>query len=160
MPDGETKTADAEKEIQHQKTWSDDEVKKIIEERDKAKEKSRKYEDEQKKLAEAKAIEEGKLKELLQQKEAENILLREKSDRFEQSQTKLKEQTLAKITDVDLKKFAEKLPTLEDIVEFADKIDSKKLSSHNGKHTTTTEPKKYKSAAEWQNDLAASGLAK
>lgn len=151
--------ADAGTEKQS-KTYTEDYVKELIAERDKAKEKARKYDEEKKKIEEAKAIEDGRLKELLQQKESENLSLKERAEKYELSQNKLREQALARITDSELKKVAEKLPSVEDVISFAETISKQKLSVHNTKDATVPPMEtKFTNIAEWQKYLESIGRA-
>jgi flagellin-like hook-associated protein FlgL len=107
---------------------------------------AKKLEDE-KKATEAKQLEDGKVKELLSTRETELEKIRkEKADleartkeleaiktAHEESQKKLRDAALERIKDADLKKIAEKLPAVEDVVAFADKVAGK-VNVHTGKN--------------------------
>lgn len=123
--------------------------------------------EEEKKVSESKQIEDGKVKELLAQrdteleksrKEKEELLAQNKT--YEQSQAKIRENALSKIKDLEFKKVAEKLPTVEDVLDFTEKLITKKISTFTDKISPgQSEPIKYKSAREWEQDLRSKGLA-
>lgn len=156
----DTKPSDEGGKTVEPKTYSEEEFKKVIAERDKAKEKVRKIEEDEKKALEAKAIEEGKLKEVLTAKEAELEAMKAKAAAYEASQAKLKEQTLAKITDEKMRSVAAKLPTVEDVMEFADNLNKTTAKTFTDKAPThPSEPTQYKNAREWEKALREKGLA-
>lgn len=96
--------------------------------------------EELKKAADAKAIEDGKSKELLAQKELELTQakkereeLEKKATAYEAQQKKIRDGAIEKIKDPDLKKIAEKLPDVQDVVDFVDKLEKTKPGVYTGK---------------------------
>jgi hypothetical protein len=157
----ETKpVADAPVKAADPKTFSEEEFKKVIAERDKAKERLRKIEEDEKKAAETKAIEEGRIKEVLASTEAKLVEAEKKAKAYEESQAKLREKALANIKDVDMRKIAEKLPNVEDVVEFSEKVSNNKIRPFTDKSTHEAPPEKeYKNFQEYEKAMKAAGLA-
>lgn len=93
-----------------------------------------------KKAAELKAIEDGKSKELLTQKDAELEKARKEkeelqkvADAYKEQQKKIREGAIARIKDEDLKKIAEKLQDVQDVVDFVEKLEKNKVIPFSGK---------------------------
>lgn len=105
------KAAEAAGKKSDDKTWSDDEVKKIIAERDKAKEKLRVQDEEKRKAEEAKAIEEGKLKEVLASKETLLAEVQAKLTAYQEAEKADRETLLSQIKDEGDKKIGSELST-------------------------------------------------
>lgn len=117
------------------KTWTDDEVQKIIKERDAAKKKAQAKEEAEKAALEAKMIEEGKTKELLAQREAELAEAKKKASEFDQYKAQKREGLLSKLSDDD-KEIAAEL-SLEKLEKFVEKQSQKSQQQ-------TQETPKYK----------------
>lgn len=125
----------------------------------------------EKKAAETSAMEQGKFKELLQKREEEltseratratiekeKASLETKAKAYEETQANLRKKALDNIKDAELKKIAEKLPSVEDVVEFSEKVTKQKIQPFTGK-TEATEMT-FKNARDWENQLRAKGLA-
>lgn len=146
--DAAQKKADAEalkKQIEEirskgTKIYSDEEMKEAIARRQEALDKVRAFEEkeakterERKKEEEDKLRKDGETKTLLERKEAElaksledNKTLKEKADKADEQEKALREQTLAKIIDPDLKKMAGELSTTS-LLAFAEKITTGKV---------------------------------
>ena len=129
--------AEAGNKLDSQKTWPDDEVRKIIEERDKAKQKLRSIDEANKKSEEQKAIEEGKLKEVLADKEAKLAEALKKAQAFEDQQKVFRDGLLSKITDTKLRAIAEEL-SIAKLQEFTESINSDKGNPFSAKGQSTT----------------------
>lgn len=163
----EEKTADAEQvkadaETKKEKTWTDDEVQKIIKERDSAKKKAQAKEDAEKALQEQKMIEEGKTKELLAQREAELAEARKEAEEARAYKTAKREQLLSKLSDDD-KEFVEgmSLDKLERFVEKQTKQTNRQSDppAGNWKPGSKLEKPRFKNAEEHAAWLLKEGLA-
>lgn len=159
-PDGEQPKADAE--VVAKKTWTDDEVQKIIKERDSAKKKAQAKDDAEKAALEAKMIEEGKTKELLAQREAELAEAKKKADEFDLYKASKRNQLLSKLSDDD-KEFAVdmNLDKLEKFVDKQTKQTTQQASPPSGqwKHGSNTPMPKFRNADERAKWLIEQGLA-
>jgi hypothetical protein len=159
--DAEQKKEDSSSE-QKQKTWTDDEVQKIIKERDTAKKKAQAKDDAEKAATEAKMIEEGKTKELLAQREAELAEAKKKADEYDLYKASKRNQLLSRLSDDD-KEFAVdmNLDKLEKFVDKQLKQTTQQASPPSGqwKHGTNTPMPKFRNADERAKWLIAQGLA-
>jgi hypothetical protein len=127
----------SQKQTAEPKTYEESYVKELIADRDKAKAKAREYAERDKKEAEAKAIEEGKLKELLAQKDVELTEARKVLEQIETARQARRTEILDKIDNAELKSFAEKLTTTEEIEKFLALVTDKKLTTHNANEKKT-----------------------
>ena len=91
--------AEAQKQAEKSKTYSEEEFKRLIGERDKAKERLRLIDEAAKKASEEKQIQEGKAQELLAEKQKRLDELEAKAKLYEEQQGKLRESLLGKLTD-------------------------------------------------------------
>lgn len=156
------------------KIYTDVEMKEAITRRQEALDKLRGFEEkEAKEQAERKKAEEDKLKKdgeyktLLTTREQEIEKLRlesatykEKADKADAIEKALREQTLAKITDPDLKRFGEKLPTA-DLLAYTEKITSGKvlpMTDKGQQGKVETDLSKFKDATSYLDDLRKRGL--
>ena len=161
----EQTTADAEQvkadaEPAKQKTWTDDEVQKIIKERDTAKKKAQAREEQDKAAQEAKMLEEGKTKELLSQREAELAEARKEAEEAKAFKTAQREALLSKLSDDD-KGFADGM-SLDKLQRFVDKqthSQSTQRSAEKWKPGNSTAKPTFKTAKENAEWLKSQGLA-
>lgn len=150
--------ADSQKQSQETSNAADAEKKELIAQRDKLKAKLREIEEKDKKAAEAKAIEEGKIKDVLASRESELAELRKKVEAVEAANQAQRAKALERVPD-EMRKFAVNMSDAAEILEFADKIAEKKLTTHTDKSkATTAEPQKFKSGHEWQRAMLDRGV--
>lgn len=135
--------------------------KEVNDQRKALEDKLKEREDADKKSADAKLIEEKKFDELLKQREAELATrrseiasLQEKAKAYEEEQTALREQALAKIQDESLRTIAAKLPSTADIIAFGERTAPKPgPSDAKGRPVGPENPLKAKpgeSFSDWQ----------
>lgn len=146
-------------EVKQIKQWTDDEVQKIISERDKTKNKLRNFEDGVKKIEEQKLIEDGKLKELLMQKETQLTDLQSKATKYDDDMRKLKEHSLSKIDNEDLRSIASKLESVDDIVKIGELTAKSQFKVENGKLPLKSAERKFKNFQEMEQYLKSQNLA-
>jgi len=152
------------------KVYSDEEMQEAITRRQEALDKLRVKEEAEKKATDAatKAAEEdakkkGEWKTLLEQKEQEVLklleekkTLSEKAQKADEAEKALREQTLAKISDPDLKKMAGELSTTS-LMAFAEKVTTGKITPIAGQQKGNERPS-FKNADEMQAYLRANNL--
>lgn len=154
----DVKVPDGRETPQEPKTYSEEEFKKAVAERDKAKTKLREREEEDRKAAEAKTIEDGKLKEVLAARDAELTELRKKIDAVEAARQERRAKALDRVADPVLRKFAEKLTDAEEILEFLETLEAKKLTTHNSNdRKTAPEAPQFKTLREMDRALNGGG---
>lgn len=146
-------------EVKQIKQWTDDEVQKIISERDKTKSKLRNFEDGVKKIEEQKLIEDGKLKELLMQKETQLTDLQSKATKYDDEMKRLKEHSLNKIDNEDLRSIASRLESIDDIVKIGELTAKSQIKVENGKLPLKSAERKFKNFQEMEQYLKSQNLA-
>jgi len=153
----ETAEPKVDTRVQQDTSTADAEKKELIAQRDKLKAKLREIDEAKKKAEEDKAIEEGRLKEVLQSKEAELKELRTKMEAVETARQESRQRALDKVTDPDMKKFAEKMSDASEILDFVETVNrmkGDKLTTHTGKERMTApEVPKSKSFREWEQRM-------
>lgn len=142
------------------KQWTDDEVQKIISERDKSKNKLRNLEEASKKLEEQKLIEDGKLKELLAVRDTQIAELQVKANQYDDDFKRLKEQSLNKIENEDLRNIVSKLNSIDDIAKIVELTSQKnQIKIDNSKTTLKAPERKFKNFSEMEQYLKSQNLA-
>lgn len=119
---------------------------------------------------EAEMLEQKRFQELLQARDSELETLKKERDQlatkaqsFEQQEKKIREEALKRITDPDVKKLAEKLPEVSDVVAFVEKFESSKGSPFQGKPSSAgvdnnpLKPTKGESYQQWEARVRSSG---
>jgi uncharacterized protein (UPF0216 family) len=131
-----------------------------------AEEKLRAAETERAKAADDELKRKGELKTLLEQRDSqlaaikvENEALAAKAAKADEAEKALREQTLAKITDPELKRVAGDLPT-PSLLIFADRVVAGKITPHTDKDKLGQlehDPTKWKNADEYKDALRKAG---
>jgi predicted nuclease with TOPRIM domain len=125
------------------KMYSEEEFKEAVAARDKAKAKLREREEEDRKALETKAIEEGKLKEVLASKEAELSAVRKELEAVETARKEARLKALDKVPE-EFKRFAERFMSADEIKEFLETLDAKKVTTHSTNAPKTQPEQKEK----------------
>ena len=98
-----------------------------------------KYKDAEKKAADDKALAEGKSRELLDAANKINEDYKSKLTKYEETEKRLRDSALAKITDADHKAIAEKLPDVDSVLKYVELHTKEKQTPSSARASGVTQ---------------------